>query len=111
MPDDKTVQVTFDPQGSPQFVFNPESVTLKSSGKVRLKRSGGPGSWTFVTGSVKDDTLNEFSFKVTSAGAGLQIKDDFKDKTKKAYAYTVTVTQGGREFMSPDPEIVNDPPQ
>jgi hypothetical protein len=110
MPEDKTVQVTFDPQGSPQFVFVPDSVTLKASGKVKLERSG-PASWSFVTGSVKGDTLHEFSFKVDSGGRGMQIKDDFKDKTKKAYAYTITVTQGGREFVSPDPEIVNDPPQ
>jgi len=106
--DDATVEVTFGAKSSPQFVFSPPSVTMKKSGNVRLKRSG-DASWTFVTGDVKDDTLNQFFPKVEGDGTRLRIRDECKDETKKSYSYFVTVALGGEQFTSPDPEIVNDP--
>ena len=106
---DQTVQVTFDPNASPQFTFTPQSVTMTGSGKVILQQYPSSASWTFEGAVVKDDTLNEFDAEVKGNGQTVQIADSFKDRTETGYSYDVTVELNGQTYTSPDPEIVNDP--
>ena len=107
---DQTVRVTFNETANPQFTFTPPSVEMTSAGKVIFNRQGS-ASWTFVGARVKADTLNQFTPSVNPGGQVMQIQDAFRDSTRKAYQYTITVSQNGRQFTSPDPEIVNDPLQ
>lgn len=106
---DQTVQVTFDPNATPQFTFTPSSVTMTGSGKVILQQSPSSAKWTFDGAVVKDDTLEEFSSTVQGNGQSVQIADSFKDRTETPYSYDVTVELNGQTYTSPDPEIVNDP--
>ena len=106
---DQTVQVTFDPNATPQFTFTPSSVTMTGSGKVILQQSPANASWTFDGAVVKDDTLDEFDATVQGNGQQVQIDDSFKDRTEKGYSYDVTVALNGQTYTSPDPQIVNDP--
>jgi hypothetical protein len=108
---DKTVNVTFNAQSSPQFAFDPEQVVMKGSGEVRLERADAKGTWTFVTGQVKDDKLHQFSVSIQGGGKKLRFRNGFKDTKRTPYSYTITILADGREYTSPDPEIVNDPPQ
>jgi hypothetical protein len=106
---DQTVNVTFDPAADPQFVFEPDEVTMTAKGKVIFLRRGASPTWTFTGGTVKDDTLKQFSASVQGQGRSLHIDDDFRDKQKTPYEYTVSVQLDGTSFTSPDPVIVNDP--
>jgi hypothetical protein len=106
---DQTVQVTFDPNATPQFTFNPPTVTMTGSGKVILQQFPADVPWTFDAALVKDDTLDEFDAKVVGNGQAVQIEDKFKDRTETPYSYDVTVTLAGVPYTSPDPQIVNDP--
>ena len=106
---DQTVEVTFDPNATPQFTFTPSSVTMTGSGKVILQQSPASAKWTFGGAVVKDDTLEEFSTTVQGNGQSVQIADSFKDRTETGYSYDVTVDLNGQTYTSPDPEIVNDP--
>jgi hypothetical protein len=106
---DQTVQVTFDPNATPQFTFTPSSVTMTGSGKVILQQYPADASWTFDAAVVKDDTLDEFDAKVIGNGQTVQIDDKFKDRTETGYSYDVTVELNGQSYTSPDPQIVNDP--
>ena len=106
---DQTVQVTFDPNASPQFTFTPASVTMTGSGKVILQQSPASAPWTFDGAVVKDDTLDEFDATVHGNGQQVQIADSFKDRTETGYSYDVTVELNGQSYTSPDPQIVNDP--
>jgi hypothetical protein len=101
--------VSFDPTGNPQFTFDNESVTMKAAGKILLVQRPASQRWTFRDAEVKDDTLNQFSSTVVGSGNSLQINDEFRDRTRKAYSYNVTVELDGAVFQSPDPVIVNDP--
>jgi len=106
---DQTVQVTFDPNATPQFTFTPPSVTMTSSGNVILTQSPASASWTFDKAVVKDDTLDEFKATVLGNGQTVQIADSFKDRSETPYSYDVTVELNGTTYTSPDPSIVNDP--
>lgn len=106
---DQTVQVTFDPNATPQFTFSPPSVTMTASGKVVLHQSPASASWTFSGAVVKGDTLDEFSSQVVGNGQTVQIADSFKDRAETPYSYDVTVQLNGQTYTSPDPQIVNDP--
>jgi hypothetical protein len=106
---DQTVNVTFDPNASPQFTFSPTSVKMTASGKVVLLQSPATATWTFQNAVVKDDTLGEFTPTVGGNGQNIQIADAFRDTTKKPYSYDVEVSLNGVSYTSPDPEIVNDP--
>lgn len=102
-----TVGVRFDPTANPQFTFDNETVTMRAAGKIILIQRPASQQWTFRDAEVKDDTLGQFSSTVV--GNTLQIDDEFRDRTRKAYSYNVTVELDGRTFQSPDPVIVNDP--
>jgi hypothetical protein len=106
---DQTVQVTFDPNATPQFTFTPSSVTMTGSGKVILEQSPANAAWTFDGAAVKDDTLDEFKARVVGNGQVVHIDDQFKDRQETGYSYDVTVALNGQTYTSPDPEIVNDP--
>ena len=108
-PQDQTVRVTFDPDATPQFTFDPESVRMTAAGKVVLAQHPASARWVFRGANVKDDTLHEFRPEVQGNGNALHIHDDFRDRTKKSYSYNVTVTLDGTTTTSPDPVIVNDP--
>ena len=102
-----TVGVSFEPKANPQFTFDNESVTMRAAGKIILIQRPGSQRWTFRDAEVKDDKLNQFSS--TALGNTLEINDAFRDKTRTAYSYNVTVELDGTTFTSPDPVIVNDP--
>ena len=104
-----TVGVSFDPTANPQFTFDNESVTMRAAGKIVLIQRPASQQWTFRDAEVKNDTLSQFSSTVVGNGNSLQINDEFRDRTRKAYSYNVTVELDGRTFQSPDPVIVNDP--
>ena len=104
-----TVGVSFDPTANPQFTFDNESVVMRAAGKILLIQRPASQRWTFRDAEVKDDTLNQFSSTVVGSGNTLQINDEFRDRTRKAYSYNVTVDLDGRTFQSPDPVIVNEP--
>ena len=106
---DQTVSVTFNPGANPQFTFAPDEVKMTAAGKVILNRSPGSANWKFTSGDVKNDVLNEFSSSVHGNGSSLHIDDEFKDPTKTAYDYFVTVELNGTSHTSPDPKIVNEP--
>ena len=106
---DQTVNVSFDPAANPQFVFEPDEVTMTARGKVIFHRRGSSPTWTFTGGTVKDDPLKQFSASVQGQGRSLHIDDEFRDREKTAYEYTISVQLDGRSYTSPDPVIVNDP--
>jgi hypothetical protein len=106
---DQTVNVSFDPNATPQFTFDSQSVKMTDAGKVILVQNPASAPWTFQNAVVKGDTLDEFSPAVQGNGNSLQISDAFRDQTKKSYSYDVTVELNGTSYTSPDPEIVNDP--
>jgi len=103
------VNVTFDPTARPQFTFDPDSVPMSGAGKIILQRRGSSPTWTFTGGEVKKDTLNEFSSSVQGNGKSLHFDDQFRDRQRTEYEYTITVELDGERFESPDPKIVNDP--
>jgi hypothetical protein len=103
------VNVSFDPNATPQFTFDPPSVTMTNAGKVVLNQSPASATWTFQGALVKDDTLDEFSETVLGNGNSLQINDAFRDRSSTPYSYDVTVALNGTSYTSPDPVIVNDP--
>ena len=104
-----TVGVSFDPTANPQFTFDNESVTMRAAGKILLIQRPASQRWKFRDAEVKDDTLGQFSSTVLGNGNSLHIDDAFRDRTRKAYSYNVTVELDGTIFQSPDPVIVNDP--
>jgi len=105
---DITVQVTFDQNAQPQFTFAPDPARMNAAGKVILNRNGST-TWTFTGAFVKNDTIGQFTVSVNPGGQVVQITDAFRQMG--TYGYRVTVTQNGRSFTSPDPEIVNEPSQ
>jgi hypothetical protein len=108
--EDKRVVVSFDEKAVTQFTFKPDSVTMKKPGKVKLERDDPKATWTFASGSVKEDTLSQFSTSVSNGGDRLTFKNECKDDKKTPYSYTITIkTASGSLIPSPDPEIVNDP--
>lgn len=106
---DQTVEVSFDPNAEPQFTFVPDTVTMTAAGKVVFLRRPSAAPWAFTDGAVKNDTLSEFSASVHGNGSLLHMRDDFKDRQKTPYEYTVTVEFNSASYTSPDPVIVNDP--
>jgi hypothetical protein len=105
---DQTVTVTFDPNATPQFSFDNPSVTLTAAGKIILNRAGG-STWTF-TGMTITNGAGQFGTPdVNPAGTSIQVSDACS--LKGSYCYTVTVSNNGTSYTSPDPTIVNDPPQ
>ena len=107
---DQNVDVTVDfSTNPPTFTFDKPSVTLSAAGKVILHRKPTNSTWTFQSGTVKADTLNQFSSSPQGNGSLLQINDLFKDTAKTTYHYNITVLNAGTAFTSPDPDIVNDP--
>ena len=86
--------------------FTPESVTLDGPGIVNLKRPSG-ATWTFV-GAQIEDPHGQFHPSVPSPFDKCIVRDDWK--VKGAYKYVVTVKDGGMEYTSPDPEIINSGP-
>ena len=108
-PQDQTVRVTFDPDATPQFTFDPESVRMTAAGKVVLAQHPASARWVFRGANVKDDTLHEFHSVVEGNGNAMHIDDEFRDRTRTSYSYNVTVALDGTTTTSPDPVIVNDP--
>jgi hypothetical protein len=106
---DQTVEVFFDPNAEPQFVFLPDTVTMTNAGKIVLSRRPQDAPWDFMGGYVKDDNSGQFSTSVHGNGSKLHIRDDFRDEFKMRHSYAVTVKFNGDEYPSPDPVIVNDP--
>ncbi|HKH90422.1 MAG TPA: hypothetical protein VKA54_01400 [Gemmatimonadaceae bacterium] len=84
-------------------------MTMRAAGKIVLVQRPASQRWKFRDAEVKDDTLSQFSSTVVGNGNTLQINDEFRDQTRKAYSYNVTVEFDGTSFQSPDPVIVNDP--
>lgn len=105
---DQTVTVSFDPNANPQFTFTPDSVTMTAAGKVILNRQGGQ-TWTFTSASVKNPPNGQFGTPtVNPAGTSVDISDVCS--VKGQWGYTVTVSNNGTSYTSPDPDIINDPP-
>jgi len=102
---DQTVAVTFTPPDI--WTFTPDDVKMNDSGKVILRRSPGNQPWSWVSASVKDDTIGQFSPRAPN-GAVLEIQDDHKENG--SWSYTVTVEIDGTSFTSPDPQITNKEP-
>jgi DP-EP family len=105
---DQTVRVTFDEQAVDQFTFRPDSVKMTAAGKVIFNRDG-KASWTFVGAVVKNDPQRQFTTSVNPGGEVMQVNDAYKQMGR--FKYNITVSKGGKTFTSPDPEIVNEPPQ
>jgi hypothetical protein len=108
---DPTVDVTFDPNGTPQFTFHCEAVRMTAAGKIILRQKPPNAPWVFAGGRI-EDPLQQFSFVVRANGKQLQINDEFKNRPgdgAKSYCYTVTVEDTTGLHESPDPVIVNDP--
>lgn len=110
---DQTVNVSFDPTATPQFTFDPSSVTMTSAGKIILIQKPANATWAFGSPGalVKNDSLNEFSASRQGNGQSVQINDLFLDPkgTSVTYNYDCTVTLNNQTYTSPDPEIINDP--
>lgn len=107
---DQTVQVTYDPNATPQFTFDPDTVVMTAAGKIKLQQHPANATWTFTGGSVQNDTLGNFSTDVGGNGNSLTFNDQCKDRTRTSYCYTVTISYNGQSITSPDPAIVNEPP-
>jgi hypothetical protein len=101
---DKDVTVTFTAPDS--WSFSSDEVTMDGPGIVRLTRAAG-ATWTFVRAQITDPHA-QFHPSVPSPNTTCVIRDDWK--VKGSYKYVVTVKDGGREYTSPDPVIINSGP-
>lgn len=109
---DITIKVTFDPNATPQFVFDPPGQSvMTAAGKLIFvqKTVHPPATWSFVSANVQNDPLREFSSNPQGNGTSLQLNDTFQDSVRTSYCYTLTVTNGTMSWTSPDPVIVNQP--
>ncbi|HEY8176845.1 MAG TPA: DP-EP family protein [Gemmatimonadaceae bacterium] len=105
---DQTVGVTFNPQNNPQFTFDNDPVRMTAAGKVIFNRLGSTG-WTFVGAQVKNAPAGQFTPSVNPGGQVMQINDLWTVMGR--WQYRITVAVNGQQYTSPDPEIVNEPPQ
>lgn len=106
---DKQVQVTFTAPST--FDFDPTSVTMNGSGKVKFERAGANPQWLFVGAAVPNGG-SQFSVQVTDQGKKMTIDD--ADTTLGTFNYNVTVSLNGTQATSsagitadPPPQIVN----
>jgi len=106
---DQGVDVSFDPNAEPQFTFVPDTVTMTAAGKIVLHRRPQIAPWTFKEGSIKGNGSTQFSSTVHGNGSLLHIHDEFRDEFMARHPYTITVEFNGKDYVSPDPVIVNDP--
>jgi hypothetical protein len=105
---DQTVGVTFNAQNNMKFVFDNDPVHMTAAGKIIFNRLGSAG-WTFVGARVKNAPAGQFTPSVDPGGQVLKIDD--LCTARGTFPYTITVALGGQQYTSPDPEIVNEPPQ
>ena len=102
---DRTVQVTFTAPDT--WSFDPDDVLMRDAGNVVLVRGSSGATWTFV-GTKIDDPHGRFGVTVPKPADRCIIRDDWK--MKGSFKYVVTVSDGGKEYTSPDPVATNSGP-
>jgi hypothetical protein len=97
------ITCSFDPNANPQFTFAPSTpIHMNAAGVIVMNRAPS-SSWTF-TGF----TSNNPQLTAVVTPASVTMTDSYASTGR--ICYTVTVTQSGQSYTSPDPEIINDPP-
>jgi hypothetical protein len=95
---DQNVDVTFVPPNPNSWVFDDQTVHMSAAGKINLHRKPASATWTFVTA-----TGLPAGYTVTVAGNGslLKIDDPHDPPYGVIRKYSVTVTDGTTQYVSP----------
>lgn len=111
MPGGANVQVTFNSSQNPEWVFNPDSASVKQSGNIVF--TAAPNSpWVFTGCNIKGGGSIFGAPSINPAGNQMMVSDSCPPGNgKQHFQYTVSVKPNGsnHSVTSPDPEIVNDP--
>ena len=93
---DKDVTVGFSPPNT--WSFSPPSVTMRASGKIKLKRAKDQ-DWAFVSATVLNGGTQFTAETPGNSGATLDIRDEHT--SDGSWGYTVTVSLNGTQYTSP----------
>jgi hypothetical protein len=105
------VQVTYNPNATPAWTFNPDSATVNASGNI-VFTSAPNSSWKFTGFSATGGGSIFGPPSINSNGNQMTVSDSCPAANgKQSFKYQVSVQPTGSQtsVWSPDPEIVNDP--
>lgn len=106
------IKVGFTPTATPQFTFDPEHQHMQGTGTIVFTQDGTNPQWVFKSCNIDNNSGGQLVVQpLPPNGKTLNVQDKFLNVTaKQTFKYTITVTQGGTDYTSPDPDIINDPP-